>query len=112
MKRVLLLVLGAAFAALPALAQQRSFSCVGAEKLEDDVFSLAFQRGSAKLTDAARSPLAAAIEAALAQAQTNDFVLVAGKGHETGQVIGDTILPFKDVTHIHHLVSQSGGRHD
>jgi UDP-N-acetylmuramoyl-L-alanyl-D-glutamate--2,6-diaminopimelate ligase len=54
----------------------------------------------------------AAIEAALAQAQTNDFVLVAGKGHETGQVIGDTILPFKDVTHIHHLVSQSGGRHD
>ena len=75
MKRVLLLVLGAAFAALPALAQQRSFSCVGAEKLEDDVFSLAFQRGSARLPEAARSPLAAAIEAALAEPDRNICIL-------------------------------------
>ena len=53
----------------------------------------------------------AAIEAALAQAQTNDFVLVAGKGHETGQVIGDTILPFNDVTYIAQALGQSEVHH-
>ncbi|MFN9336763.1 MAG: OmpA family protein [Alphaproteobacteria bacterium] len=74
MKR-LLLVLGITLTALPALAQPAGFSCVGAERLEDDVFSIAFPRGSATLTEAARSPLAAAIEAALAAPERNICIL-------------------------------------
>ena len=52
-----------------------------------------------------------AIDAALAQAQADDMVLVAGKGHETGQIIGDTILPFNDVTYIAQALGQSKVRH-
>jgi UDP-N-acetylmuramoyl-L-alanyl-D-glutamate--2,6-diaminopimelate ligase len=39
---------------------------------------------------------AEAIAAAIAMMQPGDVVLVAGKGHETGQIIGDRILPFSD----------------
>ena len=38
----------------------------------------------------------AAIAAAIQLAGPGDIVLVAGKGHETGQVIGDRTLPFDD----------------
>lgn len=38
----------------------------------------------------------AAITAALSQARAGDAVLIAGKGHETGQQIGDRVLPFDD----------------
>ncbi|MEO7409897.1 MAG: UDP-N-acetylmuramoyl-L-alanyl-D-glutamate--2,6-diaminopimelate ligase [Sphingomicrobium sp.] len=38
----------------------------------------------------------AAIAEAIKLAGTGDIVLVAGKGHETGQVIGDLVLPFDD----------------
>ena len=40
---------------------------------------------------------AAAIERAIREAATGDLVLIAGKGHETYQVIGDRTLPFDDV---------------
>ncbi|MGE4429355.1 MAG: UDP-N-acetylmuramoyl-L-alanyl-D-glutamate--2,6-diaminopimelate ligase [Sphingobium sp.] len=40
----------------------------------------------------------AAIAAAIAQAGPQDIVLLAGKGHEQGQVIGERVLPFDDVT--------------
>jgi UDP-N-acetylmuramoyl-L-alanyl-D-glutamate--2,6-diaminopimelate ligase len=53
---------------------------------------------------AARTPLVlsiverrAAIERAIREAQSGDAVLVAGKGHERYQVIGDRVLPFDDV---------------
>jgi UDP-N-acetylmuramoyl-L-alanyl-D-glutamate--2,6-diaminopimelate ligase len=38
-----------------------------------------------------------AIKAAIGEAGANDIVLVAGKGHETGQTVGDRVLPFDDV---------------
>ena len=38
-----------------------------------------------------------AIAAAIAQAGADDIVLLAGKGHEQGQIIGDRVLPFDDV---------------
>jgi UDP-N-acetylmuramoyl-L-alanyl-D-glutamate--2,6-diaminopimelate ligase len=39
-----------------------------------------------------------AIGEAIAMAKAGDIVLVAGKGHEQGQIIGDLVLPFDDVT--------------
>lgn len=39
----------------------------------------------------------AAIAAAIAMAAPNDIVLVAGKGHEQGQIVGEMVLPFDDV---------------
>jgi len=39
-----------------------------------------------------------AIAAAIRQAGADDIVLLAGKGHEQGQIIGDRVLPFDDVT--------------
>ena len=38
-----------------------------------------------------------AIAAALAAAGPDDVVLIAGKGHEQGQIVGDQVLPFDDV---------------
>nr|WP_277923087.1 UDP-N-acetylmuramoyl-L-alanyl-D-glutamate--2,6-diaminopimelate ligase [Sphingomonas sp. CARO-RG-8B-R24-01] len=38
-----------------------------------------------------------AIRAAIAGAGPQDIVLIAGKGHEQGQIVGDLVLPFDDV---------------
>lgn len=38
----------------------------------------------------------AAIALAIASARPGDVVVIAGKGHETGQIIGDRTLPFDD----------------
>jgi UDP-N-acetylmuramoyl-L-alanyl-D-glutamate--2,6-diaminopimelate ligase len=38
-----------------------------------------------------------AIAAAIAEAGGDDIILIAGKGHETGQTVGDRVLPFDDV---------------
>jgi UDP-N-acetylmuramoyl-L-alanyl-D-glutamate--2,6-diaminopimelate ligase len=38
-----------------------------------------------------------AITAAIAAAGADDIVLLAGKGHERGQIVGDIVLPFDDV---------------
>jgi UDP-N-acetylmuramoyl-L-alanyl-D-glutamate--2,6-diaminopimelate ligase len=39
-----------------------------------------------------------AIAAAIAMAGADDVVLLAGKGHEQGQIVGDLVLPFDDVS--------------
>ncbi|MCX8230474.1 MAG: UDP-N-acetylmuramoyl-L-alanyl-D-glutamate--2,6-diaminopimelate ligase [Alphaproteobacteria bacterium] len=39
---------------------------------------------------------AAAIEAGIASLDTEDILMIAGKGHETGQIIGTESLPFDD----------------
>jgi UDP-N-acetylmuramoyl-L-alanyl-D-glutamate--2,6-diaminopimelate ligase len=38
-----------------------------------------------------------AIAAAIAEAGADDIVLLAGKGHEQGQIVGTQVLPFDDV---------------
>jgi UDP-N-acetylmuramoyl-L-alanyl-D-glutamate--2,6-diaminopimelate ligase len=38
-----------------------------------------------------------AIAAAIAEAGGEDIILLAGKGHEQGQIVGDRVLPFDDV---------------
>jgi UDP-N-acetylmuramoyl-L-alanyl-D-glutamate--2,6-diaminopimelate ligase len=38
-----------------------------------------------------------AIQAAIAEARADDIILLAGKGHEQGQIVGDRVLPFDDV---------------
>jgi UDP-N-acetylmuramoyl-L-alanyl-D-glutamate--2,6-diaminopimelate ligase len=39
---------------------------------------------------------ATAIRTAVEQLQAGDVLLVAGKGHETGQIVGSRVLPFSD----------------
>jgi len=50
-----------------------------------------------------------AIEAACRMAAPGDVVLVAGKGHETYQILKDTVIPFDDKTVIRELLK--GLRH-
>jgi outer membrane protein OmpA-like peptidoglycan-associated protein len=61
---------------VPAGAQPRPFSCVGAEQLEDDVFEIPFARGAAAPGEAARSGLEAA--AALAKREPERHLCVLG----------------------------------
>ena len=37
-----------------------------------------------------------AITSAIRDLRSGDTLLIAGKGHETGQIIGDQIIPFSD----------------
>jgi UDP-N-acetylmuramoyl-L-alanyl-D-glutamate--2,6-diaminopimelate ligase len=37
-----------------------------------------------------------AIRAGIAELKTGDVLLIAGKGHESGQIVGDRVLPFSD----------------
>lgn len=41
---------------------------------------------------------AKAIKAAIESLRRGDVLVIAGKGHEEGQIVGDTILPFHDAT--------------
>jgi UDP-N-acetylmuramoyl-L-alanyl-D-glutamate--2,6-diaminopimelate ligase len=39
---------------------------------------------------------AEAIRNTIAELKTGDVLLIAGKGHETGQIVGDRVIPFSD----------------
>jgi UDP-N-acetylmuramoyl-L-alanyl-D-glutamate--2,6-diaminopimelate ligase len=52
---------------------------------------LADAPGAAEIGDRAE-----AIRKAIADLKSGDALLIAGKGHETGQIVGDRILPFSD----------------
>jgi UDP-N-acetylmuramoyl-L-alanyl-D-glutamate--2,6-diaminopimelate ligase len=49
-----------------------------------------------------------AIEAAVLMARPGDVLLVAGKGHETGQEIAGQILPFDDRAVLREVLTQQG----
>lgn len=51
----------------------------------------------------------AAIAAAVAGLRSGDILLIAGKGHETGQIIGATTLPFDDREEARKAVQSRGG---
>lgn len=51
---------------------------------------------------------AKAIEAAVAQLEGGDILLVTGKGHEQGQIIGDKVLPFSDLKTVKAAVANLG----
>ncbi len=50
---------------------------------------------------------ARAIAEALNDLKPGDVLAVAGKGHEQGQTIGDTVIPFDDVSVVRRLVAVS-----
>lgn len=77
------LVLAFVLLATPAAAQIRPFNCVGAERIEDDVFAVPFARDSARVTEAARTPLAAA-EALLRENPDRVACLLGHAGQEGG----------------------------
>jgi UDP-N-acetylmuramoyl-L-alanyl-D-glutamate--2,6-diaminopimelate ligase len=52
---------------------------------------LAAAKGAREIGDRAE-----AIRTAIAALQPGDALLIAGKGHETGQIVGDRTLPFSD----------------
>ncbi len=37
-----------------------------------------------------------AIQIAISELETGDVLMIAGKGHETGQIVGEVTLPFSD----------------
>lgn len=46
-----------------------------------------------------------AIEHALSMGEKGDYILVAGKGHENYQIIGDTVIPFNDAEVIKEILN-------
>jgi len=52
----------------------------------------------------------AAIESAITKAEPGDVVVIAGKGHEDYQLIGDRTIPFDDCKIAEELISKSAVR--
>ena len=48
---------------------------------------------------------AAAIRRAIEKANSNDIVLIAGKGHETYQTLGDTTIHFDDCEEVRKVLA-------
>lgn len=52
----------------------------------------------------------AAIEAGVAGLAEGDVLLVAGKGHESGQIVGKTVIPFSDHDAVALALSRQNGK--
>jgi UDP-N-acetylmuramoyl-L-alanyl-D-glutamate--2,6-diaminopimelate ligase len=50
-----------------------------------------------------------AIAAAVAGLRSGDILVIAGKGHETGQIVGGTVLPFDDALVARAAIAAAGG---
>ena len=50
-----------------------------------------------------------AIRTAIAELAADDVLVIAGKGHETGQIVGGTTRPFDDVETVREAVRALGG---
>jgi UDP-N-acetylmuramoyl-L-alanyl-D-glutamate--2,6-diaminopimelate ligase len=55
------------------------------------------------------SDRASAIEAGIALLEAGDILMIAGKGHETGQIIGSESLPFDDAEIARDIINRSSG---
>ena len=66
---------------------------------DPSVIREAIRRGAASVGNASlreTGDRGAAIAEAIAMLGSGDTLLIAGKGHETGQIVGDKVLPFSD----------------
>lgn len=48
-----------------------------------------------------------AMREAISRLAPGDILVVAGKGHEQGQIVGTTVLPFDDVTEIKNIIQEN-----
>jgi outer membrane protein OmpA-like peptidoglycan-associated protein len=104
------MVLALALLATPAVAQIRPFNCVGAERIEDDVFSVPFARGTARVGDAARSPLAAAEE--VLRANPDRAACVLGHAGQEGGATTSTRLAAERARAVAQALSTRGIERD
>ena len=51
----------------------------------------------------------AAIRAAIRGLEAGDVLVIAGKGHETGQIVGDRVLPFDDAVEVRAALAELSG---
>ncbi len=51
---------------------------------------------------------AEAISTAIQNLNTGDILLIAGKGHETGQIVGNAVIPFSDAEVARQVLGQGG----
>ena len=50
----------------------------------------------------------AAIRAGILGLEAGDVLLIAGKGHETGQIVGDRVIPFEEAGVVRRILDEEG----